>query len=306
MKDRVLAIDIGGSKLALGCVDGAGKILEKITVPLRGGVTSRTLTDAVMQGAGRLDLTGVEEAGATIPGLADAERGIWLYAPYSGISGFPVAEIFSKLLGMRVSIENDVNACALAEKRFGCCRDIGDYFWITISNGIGGSTVQNGKLYRGYSGSAGEIGHFIVEENDGLPCGCGNKGCLEAQAAGPAIAKLYEILSGKRTPPETRSKEIGELARSGDAHALAAFEMAGYYIGKALSYAVNFLNPEAVILGGGVMMDEDLLMPSVKQTLHRFLFEKANRDVKVLKTALGYDAALLGAAALCGGTAPAL
>ena len=95
-----------------------------------------------------------------------------------------------------------------------------------------------------------------------------------------------------------RSKQVGDLARAGDNHALAAFEKAGYYIGKALSYAVNFVNPEAVVLGGGVMMDGDLLMPSVERNFRRFLFEKANKNVKIVKTALGYDAALLGAATL--------
>jgi glucokinase len=91
---------------------------------------------------------------------------------------------------------------------------------------------------------------------------------------------------------------VGELARAGNALAEAAFEKAGYYIGKALSYAVNFVNPEMVVLGGGVMSDEDLLMPSLEKHFNRFLFEKANKNIKIVKTALGYDAALLGAAAV--------
>ena len=95
-----------------------------------------------------------------------------------------------------------------------------------------------------------------------------------------------------------RSKEVGDLARSGDTHAVAAFEKSGYYIGKALSYAVNFVNPEAVILGGGVMMDDELIMPTIKSNFKRFVFEKANKDIKIFRTALGYDAALLGAATL--------
>jgi len=295
---KVLAIDIGGSKLMLGCVDNTGRILEKINVPLPGSITQEILINAVKEASEQLDLREAAAVGVNIPGLADAKNGIWVHAPYSGVSDFPVVQEFAKLFGLPVYIENDVNACALAEKLFGLCRNINDYIWITVSNGIGGSVVLNGGLYGGYAGNAGEIGHFIVEEKDGFKCGCGNTGCLEAQAAGPGIAKLYGLFSGKQTAPEMRSKEVGDLARSGDAHAAAAFEKSGYYIGKALSYAVNFVNPEAVILGGGVMMDDELLMPAIKLNFKRFVFEKANKDIKIVKTGLGYDAALLGAATL--------
>lgn len=297
---RVLAADIGGSKLMMGCVDADGRVSDNITIPLAGGITQQKVMDSVLQASKQLDLSGVCAVGVNIPGLADVKNGLWVHAPYSGISDFPVAGEFAKIFKLPVAVENDVNACALAEKRFGLCKDISDYIWVTISNGIGGSVVLNGGLYGGSVGNAGEIGHFIVEENENerFLCGCGNRGCLEAQAAGPGIARLYGLLSGKEIPTDMRSKQVSELVKSGDSYAVAAFEKAGYYIGKALSYAVNFVNPAAVILGGGVMMDEDLIMPSIEKNFRRFLFEKANKDVKIMKTALGYDAALLGAATL--------
>ncbi|MCL2775651.1 MAG: ROK family protein [Oscillospiraceae bacterium] len=298
MNTKVLAADIGGSKLMMGCVDINGKILDKTKINLEGSITRQKLMDAAFECSKQLDLKEVCAVGVNIPGLADVKKGLWVHAPYSGISDFPVADEFSKMFGLPVVIENDVNACALAEKRFGLCKNINDYIWVTISNGIGGSVVLNRQLHSGYAGNAGEIGHFIVEENGGFVCGCGNTGCLEAQAAGPAIAKLYGLYAGKQIPSDMRSKQVGDLARAGDSRALAAFEKAGYYIGKALSYAVNFVNPEAVVLGGGVVMDEDLLMPPLERNFRRFLFEKANKDVKIMKTALGYDAALLGAATL--------
>jgi glucokinase len=297
---RVLAVDIGGSKLMMGCVDTAGQVSDSITIPLDGGISQHKVMDSVLQASKQLDLSGVRAVGVNIPGLADVKNGLWVHAPYSGISDFPVANEFAKIFGLPVAIENDVNACALAEKRFGLCKNIDDYIWVTISNGIGGSVVLNGGLYGGSAGNAGEIGHFIVEENENKSflCGCGNTGCLEAQAAGPGIARLYGLLSGKKIPPDMRSKQVGELCKRGDSYAAAAFEKAGYYIGKALTYAVNFVNPGAVVLGGGVMMDDDLIMPSLELNFRRFLFEKANKDVKIMKTALGYDAALLGAATL--------
>ena len=295
---KVLAVDIGGSKIMMGCVDADGQILGKTKIDLSGGVTQESLTNAVKQGGDSLDLRDIAAVGVNIPGLADVKNGIWVHAPYSGVSDYPVVQEFKKIFGVPVYIENDVNACALAEKLFGLCKNINDYLWITVSNGIGGSVVLNGRLYGGHAGNAGEIGHFTVEEKDGFKCGCGNTGCLEAQAAGPGIAKLYGLFSGKPITPEMRSKEVGELARAGDVHAAAAFEKSGYYIGKALSYAVNFVNPEAVILGGGVMLDDELIMPAIETNFKRFVFEKANKDIKIVKTGLGYDAALLGAATL--------
>lgn len=298
MNKKVLAIDIGGSKLMMGCVDDSGQVLEKINIKLSGSVTQESLTDAVKQGAEQLDLREVCAVGVNIPGLADVKQGIWVHAPYSGVSDFPVVQEFKKIFNLPVYIENDVNACALAEKLFGLCKNINDYIWITISNGIGGSVILNGELYGGSAGNAGEIGHFIVEENQGFKCGCGNAGCLEAMAAGPGIARLYELISGKQVSSDMRSKEVGELARAGDAHALAAFEKAGYYIGRSLAYAVNFVNPEMVVLGGGVMMDDALLIPALELNFRKFVFREANKNVKIIKTGLGYDAALLGAATL--------
>ena len=298
MNKKVLAVDIGGSKIMMGCVADDGQVLEKINIALSGGVTQESLISAVSEGAKQLDLREVCAVGVNIPGLADVKNGLWVHAPYSGVSDFPVVHEFNKIFGLPVYIENDVNACAVAEKIFGSCKHINDYLWITVSNGIGGSIIINGELHGGYAGNAGEIGHFIVEEQDGFKCGCGNTGCLEAQAAGPGIARLYGLISGKPVAADMRSKEVGELARAGDDHAVAAFEKSGYYIGKALSYAVNFVNPEAVILGGGVMLDDELIMPAIKSNFSKFVFEKANKDIKIVKTGLGYDAALLGAATL--------
>jgi len=297
----ILAIDIGGSKLLAGCVDAAGHVHNKVRIPLPTGITQQGLLDVIRQAATELGSIKFTAVGVTIPGLADAKNGIWVHAPFSGIGNFPIADELNKMFGIPVYIENDVNACALAEKHFGICKNIDDYIWVTISNGIGGSIVSNNRLFTGYAGNAGEIGHFNVEETSGNLCGCGNTGCLEVHAGGPAIAKLYTSLSGKAA---TQSKEVGELARAGDINAIKTFEKVGAYIGRALSYAVNFVNPEAVILGGGVMMDGDLLLPTIEQIFNNSIFAKANKDVKIYKTALGYDAALLGAATLglLGGT----
>ncbi|MCL2821334.1 MAG: ROK family protein [Oscillospiraceae bacterium] len=293
---KVLAIDIGSSKLTLGLFGAGGEELDKVSIALSADSTQRSIIRAINEGTAQMDLKDVASAGVTIPGLADTEKGIWVLATFTGIEDFPIVEELTKVLNIPVFLENDVNACALAEKRFGACKDIDNYIWITVGSGIGSSLVLEGCLYKGFSGHAGEIGHFTIEEADGYPCGCGNIGCLDAQAAGPAIARYYEGFTGNKI--EGRTKEVGELARGGDRNAIAAFEKAGYYIGKALAYTVNIINPEAVIFGGGVMMDSELILPIIKQVYSKYSLTIANENLSIIKTILGYDATLLGAASV--------
>ena len=311
---NILALDIGGSKVmsAVATVlEDSGhktctvdRIVKKSLAP---DTDAARLFDEIHsllpdeETIRRCDAVGVN-----VPGLADPKTGMWIYAPFSGIRDVPIARILSeRIAGKPVAIDNDVNACALAEKLFGICTEIDDFLWITISNGIGGGLVLDGKVYRGHGGNAGEFGHLILVENGAL-CGCGNRGCMEAEAAGPGIARRFrdelEKRCGKVSEEFQRKSaltaaEIADLARQGDPIALDVYQTTARLIGQAASYAVNLLNLPMIVLGGGVSGAFDLLAPEVTQTLHRFAFQAANRDVRVEKTALGYEAALVGAAA---------
>ncbi len=189
-------------------------------------------------------------AGATIPGLADAASGMWGEASFSGIRELPIARLLRQEFGLPTAIENDARACALAERLFGGRKSCGRFFYVTVSNGIGGALFLNGALYTGALGNAGELGHCTAVEN-GRPCGCGKRGCLEAHAAGPAITKNYMELGG--TPGEERRAAHGERlppARGQGAAALCTFALEGRLLGAALAQAVNILNPARIILGG--------------------------------------------------------
>jgi glucokinase len=239
--------------------------------------------------------------GATIPGLADPTRGLWVEASFSGIRDFPFGPVMEQEFGLPVSIDNDCNACALAERVFGCCRGVDDFIWITVSNGIGGCVFLKGAPYAGGSGNAGEIGHVVVEEGPAArPCKCGSAGCVEMHASGPAVATNYLSLGGAQCiagePPSAKSIEA--LARGGDKTALAAYELEGLYLGRAVAAAVNLLNPRKVVIGGGVSLGFDLFWPSLERTLRSRIYRRANPSLIVEPTALGYNAALLGAAAL--------
>ena len=299
---KILAIDIGGSQFRTALTTVSGTTLQFAPAAGRSLAPDCTkeqlfamLEESIAESA---PCGSFERIGVTIPGLADPIAGMWVYACFSGIRNVPIAKILSEKYGGKpVFIENDVNACALAERQFGICKETKDFLWITVSNGIGGGLILDGKIYGGHFGNAGEIGHFNVVEEGGFRCGCGNYGCLEAEAAGPGIARRYAALQ-KKELPYLSAREIAERAWSGDDVAKSVLDTTGRLIGKAASYVVNILNLEKVVIGGGVSNSFDLLFPSMESSFRAKIFRDANPTVSIEKTGLGLDAGLAGAAAL--------
>ena len=306
LAETAIAVDIGGSKLIAGIADSSGKILcwqKYYWKDLSSEGVIREIKAAVAALLKANPQYSPQVMGATIPGLADPGKGLWVESSFSGIADLPFASIMKAEFGLPVLIENDVNACAAAERSFGCCRETDHFVWITVSNGIGGAIFANGSLYSGGRGNAGEIGHVVVEESpNARACKCGHSGCAEMHASGPALAKNYIGLGGMEiagAPPT--AKTIADLARAGDRTAIAAYELEGLYLGRAIGAAVNLLNPQKVIIGGGVSQSFDLFRPSLEKTLETHVYRKANPGFTVEPTALGENAGLLGAAALCFG-----
>ena len=303
--ELALAVDIGGSKFMAALVSSLGEILcaeryvwtelslEGVMRDIKKGVHALLQRNACYQPT---------VMGATIPGLADPEKGLWVEASFSGIRDLPFASLMEAEFGLPVRLDNDCNACAKAERLFGCCKGFDHFIWMTVSNGIGGSVFANGSLYRGGSGNAGEIGHVVVEEGpNARPCKCGLSGCSEMHASGLGLARNYLSLGGKwqidGAPPTAKS--IASLARSGDKTAMASYDLEGLYLGRAIGPAINLMNPQKVVIGGGVSLGFDLFWPSLEKTLKTHVYWNANPGLVVEPTALGYNAALLGAAALC-------
>ena len=298
----ILAVDIGGSKFIVGLVRAAQIIsMQKYNwTELTPDGVVRDIKKAVHSMLAENPGCRPSVMGATIPGLADTRKGLWVEASFSGIRSLPFASIMEEEFGLPVQIDNDGNACAKAERLFGCCRGIDHFIWITVSNGIGGSVFLNGNLYPGSCGNAGEIGHIIVEEGPGArSCKCGLCGCAEMHASGPALVRNFLSAGGISEAEPPTAKTIADLARAGEKTALAAYEMEGLYLGRAIGAAVNLLNPQKVVIGGGVSLGFDLFWPSLDKTLRTHVYKNANPALKVEPTALGYNAALLGAAALC-------
>jgi glucokinase len=304
----LLAIDIGGSKLIVATcrVEQNNETGELFLTFLRESRCSLAPTMTIEQLLEQIDCAAsdllkaepfeYQAIGVTIPGLADPKTGEWIYACFSGIRNVPIAKILGAKYGSLVAIENDVNACALAEKYFGSCRQTNDFLWVTVSNGVGGGLMLRGEIFGGAFGNAGEIGHFCVEEKESaaIRCGCGNMGCLEAQIAGPGTSKRYHALTGI----SKTAAEIASLARQGDNNALLVYQKNGYYLGKAIAASVNLLNLEKVIIGGGISASFDLFYAELEKTFQDQVFRDANKNVIIEPTQLGYSAALAGAAAL--------
>ncbi len=297
-----LAIDIGGSKCVVGLVDREGVVLYKERFLWRQLDTAHILEDIISHTKALLkshpDIS-PQVIGASIPGLTDPGKGLWVEASFSGIRNWPIAAALGEALGFPVYIDNDGQACALAERLFGACRDTADFLYLTVSNGIGGSIFADGRLYSGHSGAAGEIGHCTAVEG-GRPCKCGLRGCLEMHAAGPAIARNYQEMGGKPMPDGMMADaaEIAHRALCGEKEAIAVFELEGQYLGRAIAMACNLLNPRKVIIGGGVSLAFPLFEQSLKETVAQHVYRAANPGLEILPTALGYDGGLLGAAAV--------
>ena len=296
-----LCLDIGGSKYIVGIIRRDGEILSsrKGTWPelTRDGVLSVLLKES----KALLAETAVqpEAVGITIPGLADPLQGLWVEAQFSGIRDFPICREVTAALRLPAYCDNDAQAYSLAEMIFGSCQGEKDFFYVNISNGIGGSVVSGGRLLYGSRGNAGEFGHCVVVPG-GRPCKCGSRGCLEMYAAGPALSRNYAEAGG--APDESGrpadAKLIAERARSGEAAARAVFEEQGNRLGDVIAKAVNMLNPGKVVLGGGVALAFDCFGPALKRKVAAEIYRNANPEVEILPTSLGYMAGLYGAAAI--------
>lgn len=301
--DLVLAVDLGGSKFIVGYVDGEGRVVasrrhlweDRREGALVGQVAcaARALAAEEPQLAGRVRVGGV-----TIPGFADAQRGIWVDSDNLDVHDLPICDLLERELGVAFFGDNDCNACGLAEARFGGARGASRLLYLTVSSGVGGCTLLDHRLYYGWRGLSGEIG-LTVSERGGRPSLSGNTlGPLEAYCSTEGIARTYAELGG---PVEVGGhplggKEVARAAQAGDGAALEAIRLEGLRLGRQIARAVAVMAPTSVVLGGGMSLMFDAYAPALRQELSRVL---PGADVAVSATSLGYEGALLGAAA-CG------
>jgi len=297
-KGYVVALDIGGTKIASGVIDPAAQIAYHDEVPTQaqegGAAILKRVGDAVERAIKAYP--DVKAIGISTGGNVDASGTIIYSVGFMpGWAGTPLGESIAQRFGLPTVVENDGHAATLGEALHGAGRGYHTVLGLTVGTGVGGGLVVDGKVYAGSRGTAMMLGHIALER-DGRPCTCGLRGCLESYVSGPALIADYNA----RVPQDQQvasGQAIAEAAQQGDQHAVAAIETVGSWLGYGLGSALNLLDPSVVVIGGGVTQIGDLFLNSVRRALQQYAYAIV-RDTPVLAATLGPQAGLIGAAAL--------
>jgi glucokinase len=312
MSKHYIGVDLGGTQIRALVCDGQGQVLSRaatLTLAQEGcAAVIERIHQTIIEAVGTLPWEAVAGIGVGAPGPLDPYSGVVVHAPnLPGWDGVPLRSIIAERFGRPVELGNDANLAALGEQRFGAGRGVADMVYMTVSTGIGGGIIAGGELFLGHGGFAGEIGHQTILV-DGPLCGCGNRGCLEALAAGPAIGRMGReaaalprgaallALAGGDIAAVT-ARTVSKAAAGGDAAAIEILRRAATYIGIGLANLCNILNPELFVLGGGVTNSGAFFLDMIRETIPLHAMA-AMRNVRVVRAALGDDVVLMGAVAL--------
>jgi len=306
MNDPILSVDIGASKIAVGLVYPDGSVDHRKETPTEAHKGGESLMVKVINLCRAFIIEVGQEKGSSAPGInpisigissagqIDDSTGTVIFATENlpGWTGMDIKGRIESALGIETYVENDVNCLALGEANFGAGKGNKHILFLAVGTGIGGAIIIDGKLYRGWKGSAGELGHITIDYQGNL-CNCGSRGCIEMYASGPAIEKAYN--KGDKGKQIT-CKEITSFAQAGDKYALSVITSAGKYLGICLFGILNLLNPEMVILGGGVLSTNDIYLNAVRQAVAQNALGPM-KDTPIIRTQLkGNIANLVGAA----------
>ena len=307
----LIGIDIGGTNLVAAKVSEDGTILRKTSIPVDRSLTAEELCGQIVALARKAadgDPT-ITAVGIGFPGLVDQNTGMVVQTPNMPFRNTKFRELFQKQWNIPVYLGNDANCAAIGEYWAGAAKGCDPAMIITLGTGVGGGMVANGKLFTGFCGGAMEIGHMIVAP-DGLPCGCGNKGCFEQYGSATALIRITKEEMAKEQGSALWSLCDGDVhkvqgitafqaVKSGDATAKRVLDR--YISGLAVGIAnlINILQPEMICLGGGVgCAEEELLYVPLREKVHQYVFDK-NAPVPIKRALLGNDAGVIGAAMLC-------
>lgn len=304
-----IGVDIGGTKVQGGVVDTAGKIIAiaRRDTPTAGGrALTETIADVAneLKGAHRIEAVGISAAG-----FISADRKTIVATPnIKGWNGVELERELVELIGTRVVVENDANAAAWGEAEFGAGIGVSHMIMVTVGTGVGGGIVINRNIYRGSYGMGAELGHMRLVP-DGALCGCGALGCVEQYASGSALIRFAKEGAHSEAAQHLIERagginsivgaHITQAARAGDAYCIALFEKLGGYLGQALASYAAILDPEMIVIGGGVIDAGDLLLhPTRAAFIKNLPFTTERPKAEIVAATLGNDAGLVGAADL--------
>jgi glucokinase len=293
------AVDIGGTKIAVGIVDDSGRVLSRAEAPTQ---TAGAWPQALQLIAGMLRNSALE-ANTTIAGIGIGSTGPVdpIHGQFENLdtipqwSGTSPVDDLAREFHVPVAMENDADAGALGEATWGAGRNKSRLIYVTVGTGIGGGIILDGRLYRGVDGAHPEVAHQVLEAN-GVPCSCGLRGCWEALAAGPGMAKWMESQPEYVGPPGLIARRIYEHAMAGDPLAARAVERETFYLGIGLANLVNLFTPDAIILGGSIMKSAGAFLGDIREVMQRGCRFVPLEKAELSLASLGNDANLIGAA----------
>ncbi len=305
----VLGVDVGGTKVVVGPVDRTGRQLAPPLLDSSRAVGTAAFINGLETTLRRAmaDFAEFEPeaVGLACAGTVDNAEGVVVSSPNLPLRDVPLAEILEQSLGIRVVLENDANAAVLGEAVAGVAAGLQHVVMLTLGTGVGGGLFLDGRLYRGASGAAAELGHVIVQA-DGLPCRCGNNGCLEMYASGSALGRFAAVRAGGGTADPTGAlrslrkqgrltgREVSRLAREGDAGALGVVHELAGWLGIGLVNMAHVFDPEMIVVGGGVGELGELLIGPARAFVHENAMPPARDRIRVAPAKLGNRAGLVG------------
>jgi glucokinase len=306
---EAIGVDLGGTKMLLGALDADSKVVWE-SREASTGQSEEELVELLVRevGRGRGERPGVAAIGMGIPAAIDHDRGIAVSAVNLPIENLPVRDLVRERTGLPAFVDNDANVAALAEYLFGAARGSRDAVMLTIGTGIGGGLILGGEIYRGATGAGAELGHMAIDMDGPLCQGnCPNRGCVETLASGTAIGREGRE-AAEREPDSALGamradghridgKAVTEAALGGDETAVGVFELVGRRLGVALANLANIFEPEAIVIGGGVIAAGDLLLEPARAELRARALPPMKR-IPVVPAQLGEDAGMIGAAAM--------
>ena len=316
MGTNVIGVDMGGTKILSAVIDAEGNILGTAKVPTKADAGTSAVIDRIADsiqkaiGTSGVNETSIEAVGIGAPGPLDPETGVVIFAPNLGWRDVPLKAELEARVGIPTFVDNDVNVGTLGEHAFGAGKGVQNIVGIFVGTGIGGGIILQGELFHGASKTAGEIGHIIVKA-DGPRCGCGRRGCLEALASRTAMTKQFQKAIKKKGKKSViskltdgdlsaiRSGVLAKAIRANDKLTLKIFKKATKYLGIGIGSIVNFLNPEMIILGGGVVEAlDDTFLDNIRAAAAKYALPNTLDGVQIVRAKLGDNSGILGAAAL--------
>jgi glucokinase len=307
---NAIGVDVGGTKIAAAVVSAEGEVLNEVRYPTQAVPPNRlvgTIAGAITEVGDGFEVGGVCLA---VPGLIMASVNTVIFSPnLHEIENIRLDEEIGGRTGMRVTVENDANAAAWGEFRYGAGKDVEHQVFITLGTGVGGGVITHGVLLRGAQGAGGELGHVTLDP-EGPVCGCGNHGCLEAVASGTAIQRRAREFANDRPTSalgrlaiqrQVLGEDVTRLAEEGDEAAVAVLEETGRWLGIGVAGFVNIFNPEVVAVGGGASRAGEFILGPARREV-KLRARSPSRDLAEINEAtLGPASGVLGAAALARG-----